>query len=207
VGAVWRLHRWVALAGDMVQHSESGTEAGWSAGLQLAIPYTPHTLSLHVSNVNATTLQSSSIGVEGRRLWGFEFTVPVTLSRYFGGREARPAPALPGHEASRGSGSVDTTRVTMDNRLQFLPDTVRVSVGGVVVWSNTSDIVHTVTADPARAANPETVRLPAGAVPFDSGGLVPGDAFAHRFDRAGEYRYVCLPHELAGMVGVVIVEE
>ena len=53
------------------------------SGLNLAIPRTPHTISLHATNVNNVTLQSSSRGTDETR-YGFEFTIPITLSRYFG---------------------------------------------------------------------------------------------------------------------------
>ncbi|MBW3553315.1 MAG: hypothetical protein KY466_07390 [Gemmatimonadetes bacterium] len=204
-GARLRLHRFVALAGDAAR--VLGSEApdlAWSAGLQLEIPYTPHSLSLHVANANTTTLQGSTIGLP-ERLWGFEFTVPLTLRRYFGPERPPPAAAA-GSEGAAPAARRAAAVVDMNNRLQFLPDTVRVKVGEAVLWRNTSEIVHTVTADPAAAARLENVRLPAGAAPFDSGDMPPGAEFSHRFDVPGEYGYVCLPHELAGMVGVVIVE-
>lgn len=210
-GGRLRLHRFVALAADAAQAvGANAPDLAWSAGLQLQIPYAPHTLSLHVSNANTTTLQGATIGLD-RRLWGFEFTVPLTLGRYFGGDRREPAAVeAAGAGADRAVASsgvpVRATVVEMNNRLQFLPDTVRVRAGKTVVWRNTSDIVHTVTADPSLAARPDNVRLPSGAQPFDSGDLVPGAEFRRRFDVAGEYRYVCLPHELAGMIGVVIVE-
>ncbi len=87
-GATLRLTDHVALAGDyarLVDLKETEGKAAWSAGLQLAIPYTPHTFSLQVSNATTTTLEGSSLGSKNRR-YGFEFTVPITLSRYFGGR-------------------------------------------------------------------------------------------------------------------------
>lgn len=100
----------------------------------------------------------------------------------------------------------DTVVVTMDNRLRFLPDTVRVRAGQAVRWENTSDIAHTVTADPSLVGEPGNVRLPSGAAFFDSGDMEPGDRYVHVFELPGSYQYVCLPHEMAGMVGVVIVE-
>jgi len=200
-GAALRLTRHVAVAGDVAEVIGVG-ETAWSAGLQFEIPYTPHAVSLHVSNVNATTLQGASLGAGDRR-WGFEFTVPVTLSRYLGGDRSRAAAGEASPAPMDGSGPVV---VEMDNTMSYLPDTVRVSVGDTVVWRNGGDIVHTVTADPARAELPGSVLLPAGASPFDSGDMVPGAEFSHVFTQPGEYRYVCLPHERAGMVGVVVVE-
>ena len=209
-GAVWRLHRNIALAGDVMTLA-SDTTVGWGVGLQLRIPTTPHTVSLHATNVNTMTLQGSSFGSgfidsetgDPRTLYGFEFTVPVTFSRDFGAAgEPEPAPALgPGE----GPAPSDTAVVGMDNRLRFLPDTVRVAAGQAVRWENTSDLIHTVTADPARAALDSSVRLPEGAATFDSGDIAPGAAYVRVFDRPGVYKYFCVPHERAGMVGWVIV--
>ena len=201
-GVVVRLHRFVALAGDIATPLDRSDDehVAWSAGVHLGIPYTPHSLSLHVSNINTTTLQGSTLG-RGATRWGFEFTVPLTLSRFTtalgGGENERTSFAV--------SGTTDTVVVGMTNALRFTPDTVRMRVGQTVVWRNSSDIMHTVTADPARAALAASVRLPEGAAPFDSGPMEPGASFSHRFDVAGEYRYFCLPHERAAMVGVVIV--
>ena len=198
-GAVLRLHRNVGVAADLITLTDADTTAAWSVGLQLRIPTTPHTVSLHATNAAATTLQSSVYGGV-RRLYGFEFTVPVTLSRYIGGR-AEPAPRMSSVSAP------DTARVRMDNRLRFLPDTVRIRVGEAVQWENTSDLIHTVTADPSKAALESSVRLPAGAEPFDSGDMDPGAVYIRVFDRPGTYGYFCIPHEQAGMVGWVVVEE
>jgi plastocyanin len=86
-GAVVRLHRWIAVAGDYAAMFDrpANVEPAWGAALQLAIPYSPHTFSIQVTNANTATLQGSSVGRDDRR-WGFEFTIPVTLSRYFGRR-------------------------------------------------------------------------------------------------------------------------
>jgi plastocyanin len=201
VGGALQLHRWVALAGDYGELFDSEevprAEPAWSAGLQLVVPFTPHTLSLQASNATTTTLEGSALGVSETR-WGFEFTIPLTLSRWFGGGAAQ-APA--------GAGGPVAAEVGMTNALAFTPDTVRVRVGETVRWRNTSDIVHTVTADPSRAAQASNVVLPAGASPFDSGDMTPGAVFEQTFTVAGSYRYVCLPHEMAGMVGWIVVSD
>jgi plastocyanin len=213
-GAAIRLHEFVSLAGDYARLTDLYTDtlgAAWSVGLQLAIPYTPHTLSIQLSNTSTTTLEGASLAikrpVEGRageleaeRRWGFEFTVPFTLSRYFGGRSA----SVPAQSGAGGGAAVE---VGMTNQLRFTADTVRVRVGQTVRWRNTSDVLHTVTADPSRAANRSNVQLPGGASTFDSGDMAPGAVFEYTFTIAGEYGYVCVPHELAGMVGTIIVEE
>lgn len=207
-GATLRLTDFVALAGDaatLLDRTDE-EEVAWSAGLHVQIPYTPHTVSLHYSNAHTTTLEGASVG-RSRKRWGFEFTVPFTISRYFGGRPATAAAAAA--EAPEAVAPVDGELVvTMTNQLAFMPDTLRVLPGETVVWRNTSAVVHTVTFDPARAAEPANITLPANVEPFDSGDMAPGAEFRHTFAVPGEYRYICIPHELAGrMFGVVIVEE
>jgi plastocyanin len=86
-GATVRLARYLALAGDVAQVLNDDDapvkRAAWSAGVHLAIPYTPHTLSLQATNTNVGTLQGVSRGGDVVR-YGFEFTVPLTLRRWFG---------------------------------------------------------------------------------------------------------------------------
>ena len=48
--------------------------------------------------------------------------------------------------------------------------------------------------------------VPVGAEPFDSGNIDAGGSYSYTFNVPGTYQYVCLPHELAGMIGVVVVE-
>lgn len=84
-GAVLRLGRWVALAADRATMADrpAGHADVWSAGVQLAIPYSPHTLSLHATNANTATLHGASAArANAERRWGFEFTVPLTLRRF-----------------------------------------------------------------------------------------------------------------------------
>ncbi len=87
----------------------------------------------------------------------------------------------------------------------FSPDTVFIEVGETVRWTVTQG-QHTVTGDPAQAQAPASVRLPPGAATFDSGFLDEGETFEHTFQVAGVYKYFCIPHELQGMVGWVVVQ-
>jgi plastocyanin len=85
-GATLRLTRYVALAGDVAQvvnGDRTDDRAAWSAGLHVAIPYTPHSLSLQATNTNVGTLQGVSRGSDIVR-YGFEFTVPLNLRRWVG---------------------------------------------------------------------------------------------------------------------------
>ena len=95
--------------------------------------------------------------------------------------------------------------VGMTNTMQYAPDTVRVQVGETVRWKNSSDVMHTVTADPAEAFKDASVALPDGAETFNSGNLNPSATFEHTFEVPGTYRYFCIPHEAVGMNGTVIV--
>ena len=99
-----------------------------------------------------------------------------------------------------------TARVTMTNDLGFSPPRITIKVGQTVEWRNASFLVHTVTADPKLAADRKDVALPAGAKTFNSGKLQPNATFRHTFAVAGTYRYFCIPHEAAGMVGEVVVK-
>jgi plastocyanin len=63
-----------------------------------------------------------------------------------------------------------------------------------------------VTTDPSKVADPKGVSVPNGAKPWDSGLLGADETFSRTFKRPGTYRYVCIPHEGARMVGTVVVE-
>lgn len=197
-GGVVSLRPNVSLTVDLGSMWVEGDRArpAWGSGLQLRIPTTPHTLSIQATNTRTGTLQGST--VRDRTTWGFEFTVPVTFARYFRGGGPDPSPP-----PEPRAGSIE---VTMTDDLAFLPDTLEVLVGDTVTWVNTSQEVHTVTADPDGVRDPEQVQLPEGAQPFDSEMMFEGDRFEHVFSVPGDYRYVCVPHDVM-MVGVVRVRE
>jgi plastocyanin len=192
-GVVLRLTRHLALSGDVTTLTDRGPEedVAWGAGLNLAIPRTPHTLSLHATNVNNATLQSSSRGT-GETRYGFEFTIPVTLSRYFG--RGSPRPAQGPSEAPAQELGGDTTaagRRTISARTEdfsFRPARLEVEIGTTVEWTNTGQVVHTVTAEDRS---------------FDSGEIEPGNRRSITFSRPGTYNYLCTPHPF--MRGVIVV--
>lgn len=97
--------------------------------------------------------------------------------------------------------------VEMTNALTYEPATITVKVGETVRWTNPSDVRHTVTADKTKANDPSNVVLPEGAEPFNSGNIEAGGSWSYTFEVAGRYKYFCIPHEAAGMVAEVIVEE
>lgn len=70
----------------------------------------------------------------------------------------------------------------------FKAPTVAVPVGTTVVWRNSDDDPHTVTAENGS---------------FDSKGLGNGDSYRHTFSKPGRYAYRCALHPF--MRGVVVV--
>lgn len=199
-GGTLRLSRYFALAGDVAALTDraDGEEVAWSAGLHLAIPLTPHTLSLQAGNTNAYTLQGMSRGEETVR-YGFEFTIPLTLSRWFGpsatgGHGAAPVPPPPGAPAA--TPTVDVAAARAAGTLQaagirnmaFAPARIEVAAGTTVEWTNNDPLPHTVTA------------VDGG---FDSGLIQPGRTWAYTFTTPGTYDVSCTPHPF--MKGVVIV--
>jgi plastocyanin len=165
-GATLRLHRWVALAGDFATLLDRGPgeKAAWGAALQLAIPYSPHTFSLQVTNTNTATLQGVSRGLDKVR-GGFEFTIPFTLSRYFG-------------RAKRAGAAVTGTAVEM-RQMAFAPQRLEVTAGTTVEWTNRDQVEHSVTADDGS---------------WDSGPIAPGATWRRTFDTPGTYAFHCTPH-------------
>ncbi len=186
-GATVRLNRWFALAGDATSllDKRTGEEVAWGAGLQIAIPYSPHTLSLQVTNTNTATLQGASRGIDRVR-GGFEFTIPFTLSRYFG-RRGKTA----GGEAAAGGGEGAAKAVQVEMRtMTFNPKRIDVAAGSTVRWTNNDPLVHTITADDGS---------------WDSGPIEPGKTWTHTFTQPGEYAFHCTPHPF--MKAVIVVRQ
>jgi plastocyanin len=93
---------------------------------------------------------------------------------------------------------------TLGTKVWFDPIGVLIEPGQTVRWVNESN-VHTSTAyHPANDGH--ALRIPEAAEPWDSGYLVePGDDFEVTLTVPGVYDYFCAPHEIAGMVGRIIV--
>ena len=93
----------------------------------------------------------------------------------------------------------------MTDSLRFAPTEITIIAGDTVEWRNIGSIPHTVTADPGSAPGSRNIELPAGAETFDSGWVMRDGSFRYTFSKPGVYRYICLPHERARMLGTVIV--
>src|SRR3954447_21178026 len=89
-------------------------------------------------------------------------------------------------------------------RVGFDPIGLKVAPGTVVRWVVEANL-HTTTAyHPANGGHP--LRIPQPAEPWDSDYLVePGQRFEVVLTAEGVYDYFCTPHEMAGMVGRIIV--
>ncbi|MGO8917227.1 MAG: plastocyanin/azurin family copper-binding protein [Stellaceae bacterium] len=91
--------------------------------------------------------------------------------------------------------------VKMMDTFEFDPHAVTIHAGEAVEWHNASRFKHSVTADPKLGS----AALPAGAEPFASGELQPGESFRRVLTVPGKYRYFCTPHEGIGMSGTITV--
>ncbi|HEX7022243.1 MAG TPA: hypothetical protein VF171_05250 [Trueperaceae bacterium] len=69
----------------------------------------------------------------------------------------------------------------------FTPGTLEAPAGTTVVWHNASTEPQTVLYDPSLVERRSSLKTPAGATPWTSGLLFPGETFAHTFDQAGSY--------------------
>jgi plastocyanin len=97
--------------------------------------------------------------------------------------------------------------------------TFAASVGDTVVWANSGSRNHTVTAYEASIPDggeyfasggfeSQSAAYEAWEQSLNGGGVIqPGETYEHTFEVAGDYRYVCIPHEDAGMLGRVVVTE
>ena len=99
-----------------------------------------------------------------------------------------PAAAAEAKIARRGLGTLGTAqRVRMVDGNRFRPRTVTVARGTRVRWVNRDNVSHTTTSNSG----------------IWDATLSPGERFARRFRRAGEFNYRCTFH--TGMTGTIIV--
>jgi plastocyanin len=94
-----------------------------------------------------------------------------------------------------------------DKQPFYTPEKAMIKVGDTVKWVNNGETVHSVSTSAANAQNPNDTSMPKGATAFDSGFIPPGGDYSYTFTVPGTYRYFCLPHEKAGMVGMIVVKK
>lgn len=94
---------------------------------------------------------------------------------------------------------------TDGSHVWFEPAGLHIAPGATVRWVNMDPAnSHTATAyHPSNYDHP--LRIPEGAKPWDSDYLLPGESFEVTLTVPGIYDYFCVPHEMAGMVGRIVV--
>jgi amicyanin len=95
---------------------------------------------------------------------------------YYKWRYSNPTPPASG-----------TVNITISN-YTFNPDTLTITAGTKVVWTNQDTVSHTITND---------------SKIFGSGFLAKGNTYEFTFDQPGTYDYHCTPHPF--MRGKIIV--
>jgi plastocyanin len=131
---------------------------------------------------------------------------PASISRTV--RFAIPALLLAGCGLSgpaHGPTSPNIVDVTMGFG-SFDPTVVHIKAGESVEFRNTALITHSVTDDPKLAMDAKDASEPAGAAPFNSGDIAPGQVYTQTFTQPGTYTYFCTHHEDDGMVARIIVD-
>ena len=187
-GAVVRLSRYIALSADLGSFVNPTVQAAWSAGINFAIPGSPHTFSLEVSTASSSTIQGNSIGKTIKPLYGFEFTIPLHLARFrpwFHDDEVTQVVPL---HLIPSMASTPAAEVQM-NGIHYRSDTVTVKAGEAVRWVNSDPLVHTVSFDDGSGTSAD---------------IPQNGSFTFKFDRPGTYAYHCTQHPF--MKGVVIVK-
>jgi plastocyanin/opacity protein-like surface antigen len=207
-GAGFSLHlsALTAISADVASLTDrqASERIAWSGGIQFGVPGTPHTLSLHVTNVNSRTLEGVAKGTPTTR-YGFEYSIPITLRRYFGSHAASggkhsstpetPPDSEPDTGRTGGPSDVeapfvrDTVFIDMKSLSFGRRPRIEVPAGTVVLWRNRDPLAHVVAADDKS---------------FESPPIDPASSWARKFDQPGTYGYHCIPHPF--MQGTIVVK-
>lgn len=191
-----RLNRYVTLAGDVADVVSGGEidgespGVGWSAGLHLGLPFTPHTFSIMATNVSSGTLQGVAgipFGFPDDVYWGFEFTVPFSgFARW--GRIFDPEGDADDGERRTALAAGDAVVEIGIRGISFGRERIEVPAGTTVRWVNRDPVAHTSTSDDDL---------------WGSRAIGPGETFERTFDEPGEFGYHCIPHPF--MRGTIVV--
>ena len=102
-----------------------------------------------------------------------------------------------GNESAAGGGEAEEVIAGPNGELVFDPEEVTISPGTTVRWVWESDTHNVVPTEQPEESNWE------GHPDIENAGY----EYEHTFETPGTYEYVCEPHESAGMVGSITVEE
>lgn len=191
-GATIRVHGLLGLTADASTFTDrdASDEVAWSAGVNLGVGGTPHTMSVHATNVASRTLQGIARGTERTR-YGFEYTIPITLSRFRSRAapdQSRVARSETASAPARAGGRQVKPVMIEVRSLRFSKGKIEIEAGTTIVWRNRDPLAHTVTSDSGS---------------FDSGDLKPDASWSHTFTEPGTYSYHCTPHPLMRAIVVV----
>ncbi len=107
--------------------------------------------------------------------------------------------------AAAPSETIEMRGTERGERIWFSPRGLVVAPGATIRFvnrdpgnSHTATTYHPAIFDRLR-------RIPAGAEPWDSDFLLPGDSFEITLMVPGVYDYYCQPHEMVGMAGRIVV--
>ncbi|MFQ5703175.1 MAG: plastocyanin/azurin family copper-binding protein [Gemmatimonadales bacterium] len=114
--------------------------------------------------------------------------------------------ATRGQTSNAGPANGHTVTVRMTDDMKFIPEHPTVTAGDTVVWVNEGSLPHTATDRPGAAGVAEHNVVPDGAEPWDSGLMNKGDRFKLVLTVPGDYTYLCIFHEAAGMIGKLTVQ-
>lgn len=181
VSHVLAAHHW-----DLIK--EQSNRLGYTGGLAFNIPYSPHSVSLYVTNLQSHTTMEASRGTD-TWMFGFEFDVPFDSLKRWAAIFVPPksAPQKPAETAPM---QAQENVVEVEEKdMKFSPAKLTIKAGTTVRWVNRDAVAHTATS---------------GDGTWDSGRMEPGATFTHRFDTAGTVPYECTYH--AEMTGEIVVE-
>ena len=116
---------------------------------------------------------------------------------------ALAGPAFPGRAAE--SADIHMVGNANGSVVRFAPRGLLVTPGAMIRWRNADPgNAHTSTAfHPQNMGHP--LRIPPGAKPWNSDYLLPEETFEVILSIPGVYDYFCIPHEMVGMVGRIVV--
>lgn len=110
---------------------------------------------------------------------------------------------LPARGATPKAG-IEMRGTARGERVWFGPRGLAVASGTNLRFTN-RDPGNSHTATAYHPDNGRTLRIPPGATSWDSGFLLPDESFEVTLTAPGVYDYYCMPHEMAGMVGRIVV--